>query len=150
MRRSGLATTLAVTAFAVTASACTLPEAPARGIRTNAEAAHGKPYPTQAPKVPGAPTIDIESVDSGAPAWKKGSFTVKAGVVNISLTVPAGNHNLNLVGPGAPYPLLWGTDAGAPENHLTYAVTLFKGTYTFYCSVQGHRAAGMQGTITAE
>ena len=29
----------------------------------------------------------------------------------------------------------------------TLTVTLKKGTYTFYCPVQGHRAAGMQGKL---
>ncbi len=147
MARSGLATIGAALVLAATASACTLPEAPAREARTNADAAHGKLYPTEAPKQPGAPTIDI--VAKVAPAWENGSFATQAGVVNIAFTSPAGsNHNLNLVGPGAPYPLLWGEDAGAPEDHLTYAVNLQRGVYTFYCSVQGHRAAGMQGSIT--
>jgi plastocyanin len=142
--RSGLVPVLAVAAFA--AAACSLPEAPAREARTNADAARGKPFPTQAPKQAGAPAIDV--VAKVQPAWEKGVFEARAGVVNISFTSPpGGNHNLNLVGPGAPYPLLWGQDAGAPEDHLTYAVTLQKGTYTFYCSVQGHRSAGMQGTI---
>jgi plastocyanin len=143
--RTGLVTALAVTALAT--AACTLPEAPARVARTNADAAQGRPYPTLAPRVQGAPTIDV--VAKVAPAWERGTFTAKAGVVNISFTSPpGGNHNFNLVGPGAPYPLLWGTDAGAPADHLTHATTLQKGTYTFYCSVQGHRQAGMQGTIT--
>lgn len=147
MPRSGLATLSAALLLAATVSACSLPEAPVRGTRTNAEAAHGKPYPTQGPKVASAPTLDIQAQQQ--PVYTKSVFTAKAGVVNISFTSPAdGNHNLNLTGPGAPYPLLWGEDAGSGENHLTYAVTLQKGVYTFYCSVQGHRAAGMQGQIT--
>jgi plastocyanin len=147
--RSGLVTTVAAALLAATASACTLPEAPAREARTNADAAHGKPYPTTAPKQAGAPTLDV--VAAVEPHWEDGTLTTRAGVTNISFTSPkGGNHNLNLVGPGAPYPLLWGEAAGAPEDHLTYAVNLEKGTYTFFCSVQGHRAAGMQGTITVE
>jgi plastocyanin len=142
--RYGLVTTCAVVALAATA--CTLPEAPVRAARTNADAAHGEAYPTQAPKVAAAPTLDI--VAKVDPAWEKSLYKVKAGVVNISFTSPVGgNHNLALVGPRAPYPLMWGEDAGSPEDHLTFAVTLFKGTYAFYCNVPGHRAAGMEGKI---
>ena len=147
MVRSGLATTLA--ALALATAACSLPEAPAREHRTNAEAAAGKPYPTQAPKVAGAPTLDIVAAANPSTKWEKDELKADAGVVNISFTSPAGgNHNLNLTGPGAPYPLLWGPDAGTSVKDLTYAVNLQKGVYTFYCSVQGHRAGGMEGRIT--
>ena len=147
MARYGLATT--VGALALAATACTLPEAPERAARTNADAAAGKPYPTLAPKVASAPTLDVVAADNPSTAWVKSVYEVEAGVVNISFTSPVGgNHNLNLVGPGAPYPLLWGEPAGAAADHLTHAVTLQKGTYTFYCSVTGHRSGGMEGRIT--
>ncbi len=32
----------------------------------------------------------------------------------------------------------------------TVTATLAPGTYTFYCSVPGHEAAGMKGTITVK
>ena len=148
MARSGLVTAIAAVALATTA--CTLPEAPEPEERTNALAARGKPFPSLAPAQPGTPTIDIVAKENPATEWEKEKFDTKAGVVNISFTSPPGsNHNLNIVGPGAPYPLLWGTHAGSPADHLTHAVELQKGTYTFYCSVPGHRAGGMEGTITA-
>lgn len=75
-----------------------------------------------------------------------GPTTVKPGLVNISLT-SEGNHNLALAGPGLPVALLWGALAGKTETDLTHSVRLRLGTYTYYCSVPGHRSAGMQGTI---
>ena len=32
----------------------------------------------------------------------------------------------------------------------TVTATLKPGTYTFYCSVDGHEAAGMKGTLTVK
>jgi plastocyanin len=39
--------------------------------------------------------------------------------------------------------------AGAGES-VTETVNLPAGTYTFYCSIPGHRAGGMEGTLTVE
>ncbi len=147
MARSGLATTLA--ALALAATACTLPEAPEREERTNADANAGQPHPSLAPRDAGAPSIEIVAKENSV-EWVKEEYEVKAGVVNIAFTSPpSSNHNLNLVGPGAPYPLLWGDPAGAPADKLTHAVELKKGTYIFYCSVPGHRPGGMEGRIVA-
>ncbi|HEX8001655.1 MAG TPA: plastocyanin/azurin family copper-binding protein [Mycobacteriales bacterium] len=143
-----LVTVLAAATLAATAAGCSLPAAEEAKARTNADAAHGSPFPTLAPSQAGAPTLDIVAPGHEA-VWEKSEYTAKAGVVNIAFSsLQKSNHNLNLVGPGAPYPLLWGVDAGSPANKLTHSVELQKGTYTFYCSVQGHRQAGMQGTIT--
>jgi uncharacterized cupredoxin-like copper-binding protein len=38
-------------------------------------------------------------------------------------------------------------DAG---ETVTESVTVPAGTYTFYCSIPGHRSAGMEGTLTVE
>lgn len=147
MARPGPVTVLAAVALAATASGCSLPEAEEAAARTNADAAHGSPFPTLGPSQAGAPTIEIVAPSTDA-KWEKNELTAQAGVVNIAFTSKAGtNHNLNLVGPGAPYPLLWGEDAGGPEEKLTHAVTLQKGTYTYFCSVQGHRSAGMEGKL---
>jgi uncharacterized cupredoxin-like copper-binding protein len=39
--------------------------------------------------------------------------------------------------------------AAAGET-VTESVTVPAGTYTFYCSIPGHRDAGMEGTLTVE
>ena len=40
-----------------------------------------------------------------------------------------------------------GTSGVSPGKTASLTVTLKPGTYTFYCPVDGHKAAGMKGTL---
>lgn len=58
-------------------------------------------------------------------------------------------HNLHIEHAGG------STDIGAlpstePNANTTVRFTLPAGTYTLYCSLVGHRAAGMQATLTVD
>jgi len=43
-----------------------------------------------------------------------------------------------------------GPTATSQGSSSTLTVTLKAGTYTFYCPVDGHKAAGMKGTLTVK
>jgi plastocyanin len=91
--------------------------------------------------------LAVAASPNGSLAFTKNRLTAKAGTITIAftnnsplphnLTVQKGTNGANL---GATP-----TFQGATKM-LT--VKLAPGTYTFYCSVPGHRAGGMQGTLT--
>jgi plastocyanin len=54
-------------------------------------------------------------------------------------------HNLTISGPGVSNQA---TPTFGPGQSETLTVTLRKGSYQFYCSVPGHKEAGMLDTIT--
>jgi plastocyanin len=91
----------------------------------------------------------IAADPSGQLKFTKSSLTAKAGKVTISFTndSPLG-HNLTIQ-QGTSGPVIGATPTFTGGTK-TLAVTLKPGTYTFYCSVPGHRAAGMQGTLTVQ
>lgn len=79
---------------------------------------------------------------------KNFSFTPKkatspAGVISITLTSTDGAHDLVIEGvPG------FQLDVSGSGDSDTGKVELKKKKYTFYCTLPGHRAAGMEGTLT--
>jgi plastocyanin len=74
-------------------------------------------------------------------------LTAKAGKVTIDFTNASSlEHNLTIA-QGSKVLGATPTFQGATK---TLALKLAPGTYTFYCSVPGHRAAGMEGKLTVQ
>ena len=94
-------------------------------------------------------SLSIAADPSGALKFTKSSLTAKAGTITISFTNNSPlAHNLT-VQQGTSGPVLGATPTFMGGTK-TLKLTLKAGTYTFYCSVPGHRAAGMQGTLTVQ
>jgi len=95
----------------------------------------------------GASTVSFTADPSGALAFEEDSAEATAGTVTVELTndsqVP---HDVQIEGPDGD---LGGTEEVAGGS-VTAEVDLEAGDYTFYCSVAGHREAGMEGTLTVE
>ncbi len=94
--------------------------------------------------VPGK-TLQLAADPSGQLKFDKTSLSASAGkvTVNFSNTSPVG-HNLTIASSGGS---VVGATPTFQDGGKTLTVQLKPGTYTFYCSVPGHRQAGMQGTL---
>lgn len=98
---------------------------------------------------PAAGTLTIAADPSGQLKFTKTSLTAKAGKVTIQFTNNAPlAHNLTIQqGTGGPKLGATPTFMGGTK---TLTLNLKPGTYTFFCSVPGHRDAGMHGTLTVQ
>jgi plastocyanin len=100
----------------------------------------------QAPAIAGAATpLKLAANPTGLLSFDSKQLSAKAGSVTITFANGAPiEHNLT-VSQGATVLAATPTFTGASK---TLTITLKPGTYTFYCSVPGHRQAGMEGTLT--
>ena len=82
-------------------------------------------------------------------AFDKTTITVPAGDVTFDFTNPGTlPHNLSIKGTDGTK--IGGSDTVTGKAAPPFTVTLKAGTYTFYCSVAGHEAGGMTGTLTVQ
>lgn len=95
------------------------------------------------PKGPAVATLQIQAFPSLH--FQATQFTVKAGIVNIQYVSEGGNHTLAFDDPKYASFLLM-----APGGPTSAKVLLKPGSYTVFCTVPGHRQAGMVATITAQ
>ncbi len=97
-------------------------------------------------KEPSGPSVATVEVDAANYSFKPDKPTAPAGIVTIRMKNVSGNpHTLAISGvDGFELSVSGGgnTDAGK--------VDLKPGTYTFYCTVPGHRSAGMEGKLTVK
>jgi uncharacterized cupredoxin-like copper-binding protein len=95
-----------------------------------------------------ATTLDFEADPGGQLAYTTKTATSEAGKVTVNFTNPQPlSHDVAIEDSG-------GKEVGATEvigeGSNSTTVDLEPGKYTFFCTVPGHREAGMEGTLTVK
>jgi plastocyanin len=90
--------------------------------------------------------LKLQADRSGTPAYNLKTAEMKTGAVTIVFANPSTTPHNVTVTQGARTIGATKTIQGASE---TLRLNLEPGDYAFFCTVDGHRAAGMEGTITA-
>jgi plastocyanin len=133
-------------AAAPTPGGTTAPAAPpkaATGTSGAPKATTGTPAPPSSPAA--ATKLALAANPEGQLSYNTKQLSAKAGSVTITMAnMSPVEHNVT-VASGSTVLGATPTFAGGVK---TLTVTLKAGTYKFYCSVPGHRQAGMEGTLT--
>jgi plastocyanin len=96
----------------------------------------------------GGSTVDISTPSGGSLAFDQKDVSAKAGSVTINFDNKQPlQHDVKVEDSSGKE--LGGTDL-VSSGSATATVDLQPGTYTFFCSVPGHREAGMEGTLTVK
>ncbi len=94
-------------------------------------------------------TLKVEADPSGALAYTETSLSVPAGNVKVEFDNPAPvQHDVAFNDPSGSE--VGRTDVITESSTSTELKDLKPGEYRFYCTVPGHEAAGMEGTLTVK
>jgi uncharacterized cupredoxin-like copper-binding protein len=97
----------------------------------------------------GGSKLSLRASPSGALKFNKKSLTAKAGTITFVMTNPKSSglkHGIAVQGKGVDKD---GPKVG-PGKVSKLTVKLKKGTYTFYCPVDGHKNMGMKGKLVVK
>jgi plastocyanin len=104
----------------------------------------GTPVPPSSPARTAASSIALAASPT-AISYDKTQLSAKAGTVTITFTNPSALEHDVTVAEGSK---VLGATPKFTGGSRTLTLALKAGTYTFYCSVPGHRQSGMEGTLT--
>lgn len=93
-----------------------------------------------------AKTKTLAATESDGLGYSKSKITVTHGKVTLKMANPSGNaldHSIDIRGHGVSKH----SKVVSPGGTARVTASLKKGTYTFYCEVQGHEADGMKGQL---
>ncbi|MFI4991774.1 MAG: plastocyanin/azurin family copper-binding protein [Solirubrobacterales bacterium] len=122
-------------------SASTAAEAPATSSASTST-------PAPAGESGGSEKVSLEANPEGQLEYNTKSLSAKAGKVSIDFTNSSSlGHNVTIESSSGQSVGATPTFAGGSK---TLSVSLKPGTYKFFCSVPGHRQAGMEGTLTVK
>ena len=153
-KRAGTASGTAPSGTGAAPAATAAPAAPATATTApGASGATGSTAPTPAadpaPAVTPshATTVTASDRDDGSFAFTLSSATVYAGAIRFGLVNrDASPHDLNARAADGTVTPLAAVDPG-PGTFADASVSLPAGTYTLFCSLPGHEAAGMRATL---
>ena len=96
----------------------------------------------------GGGTLKVTADPGGALAYEQKSLSTNAGQVTIEFDNPSStDHDVTIEDDG-------GTEVAATDiiadDTATANADLESGSYTFFCSVDGHREAGMEGPLNVK
>ena len=147
-RAIAMFSTLAMLAGLLAASGC------GSSSKSTSPSAPAAPATSTTPSTPASAgggaghALSVSANPEGQLKYSTNALTAKAGKVSITFTNMASlSHNLTVASSS-------GAQVGATETFQggskTLALNLTAGTYKFFCTVPGHRAAGMEGTLTVQ
>ena len=142
---SGGSTKKTVTSAATTSPAAPTPAPATTPPATTPTATTGTPAPPSSPAAASATPLKLAANPEGQLSYNTKQLSAKAGTVTITMTnMSPLEHNVTV----AQGSTVLGATPTFQGGSKTLTLNLKAGTYTFYCSVPGHRQAGMEGTLT--
>jgi plastocyanin len=118
---------------------------PAETTPTTSSASTPAPAPSTSG---GSSSVKLEANPEGQLEYTTKSLSAKAGAVSVDFTNSSSlPHNVTIESSSGANVGATPTFAGGSKS---LSVNLKPGTYKFFCSVPGHRQAGMEGTLTVK